>query len=86
MLPHAGHSSVFEFVCAAAVCAEAYNPDEDEDDDAEPRVVHPKTDEQRHRLQEACKDILLFKTLEQVHGQSASVGEMERSECLSIRC
>uniref|UniRef100_A0A3Q1HUK5 cAMP-dependent protein kinase type II-alpha regulatory subunit n=1 Tax=Anabas testudineus TaxID=64144 RepID=A0A3Q1HUK5_ANATE len=56
---------VFSFVCSPAVCAEAYNPDDDEDDDAEPRVVHPKTDEQRHRLQDACRDILLFKTLEQ---------------------
>uniref|UniRef100_A0A3P9IY18 cAMP-dependent protein kinase type II-alpha regulatory subunit n=1 Tax=Oryzias latipes TaxID=8090 RepID=A0A3P9IY18_ORYLA len=46
-----------------AVCAEAYNPDEDEDNDTEPQVVHPKTDEQRQRLQDACKDILLFKTL-----------------------
>lgn len=57
----------FNFVCSAAVCAEAYNPDDDEDDDAEPRVVHPKTDEQRRRLQDACRDILLFKTLEQVY-------------------
>ncbi|XP_061642490.1 protein kinase, cAMP-dependent, regulatory, type II, alpha, B isoform X2 [Phyllopteryx taeniolatus] len=48
-----------------SVCAEAYNPDDDDDDDTEPRVVHPKTDEQRRRLQDACKDILLFKTLEQ---------------------
>uniref|UniRef100_UPI003AAAC2B0 mitochondrial carnitine/acylcarnitine carrier protein isoform X1 n=1 Tax=Centroberyx gerrardi TaxID=166262 RepID=UPI003AAAC2B0 len=48
-----------------SVCAEAYNPDDDEDDDSEPRVVHPKTDEQRRRLQDACKDILLFKTLDQ---------------------
>lgn len=48
------------------VCAEAFNPDED-DDDTEPRVVHPKTDEQRCRLQEACRDILLFKTLEPVN-------------------
>ncbi|XP_049894338.1 cAMP-dependent protein kinase type II-alpha regulatory subunit-like isoform X2 [Epinephelus moara] len=48
-----------------SVCAEAYNPDDDEDDDTEPRVVHPKTDEQRRRLQDACRDILLFKTLEQ---------------------
>ncbi|XP_008103643.1 cAMP-dependent protein kinase type II-alpha regulatory subunit isoform X1 [Anolis carolinensis] len=47
-----------------SVCAEAYNPDE-EDEDTEPRVVHPKTDEQRCRLQEACKDILLFKNLDQ---------------------
>lgn len=46
-----------------SVCAEAYNPDEEEED-TEPRVVHPKTDEQRCRLQEACKDILLFKTLD----------------------
>ncbi|KAM5148801.1 cAMP-dependent protein kinase type II-alpha regulatory subunit [Mantella aurantiaca] len=46
------------------VCAEAFNPDE-EDDDTEPRVVHPKTDEQRCRLQEACKDILIFKNLDQ---------------------
>ncbi|KAI2647866.1 cAMP-dependent protein kinase type II-beta regulatory subunit [Labeo rohita] len=46
------------------VCAEAYNPDEDEDEGSESRVVHPKTDEQRQRLQEACRDILLFKTLE----------------------
>ncbi|CAL1609297.1 unnamed protein product [Knipowitschia caucasica] len=48
-----------------SVCAEAYNPDDDEEDDSEPRVVHPKTDVQRRRLQEACRDILLFKTLEQ---------------------
>lgn len=51
-------------VCSP-VCAEAFNPDED-DEDSEPRVVHPKTDEQRCRLQEACRDILLFKTLDQV--------------------
>uniref|UniRef100_A0A8D0KFE5 cAMP-dependent protein kinase type II-alpha regulatory subunit n=1 Tax=Salvator merianae TaxID=96440 RepID=A0A8D0KFE5_SALMN len=46
------------------LCAEAFNPD-DEEEDTEPRVVHPKTDEQRCRLQEACKDILLFKNLDQ---------------------
>jgi len=51
------------------VCAEAFNPDDDEED-SEPRVVHPKTDEQRCRLQEACKDILLFKALDQVHSQT----------------
>lgn len=49
------------------MCAEAFNPDE-EDEDTEPRVVHPKTDVQRCRLQEACRDILLFKTLDQVGG------------------
>ncbi|KAG9345866.1 hypothetical protein JZ751_009022 [Albula glossodonta] len=45
------------------VCAEAFNPDEDEED-KEAWVTHPKTDEQRQRLQEACKDILLFKNLD----------------------
>ncbi|XP_030357955.1 cAMP-dependent protein kinase type II-alpha regulatory subunit [Strigops habroptila] len=47
-----------------SVCAEAFNPDEEEED-TEQKIVHPKTDEQRCRLQEACKDILLFKNLDQ---------------------
>uniref|UniRef100_A0A8B9J177 cAMP-dependent protein kinase type II-alpha regulatory subunit n=1 Tax=Amazona collaria TaxID=241587 RepID=A0A8B9J177_9PSIT len=46
------------------VCAEVFNPDEEEED-TEQKIVHPKTDEQRCRLQEACKDILLFKNLDQ---------------------
>ncbi|XDV23156.1 hypothetical protein PO909_027856 [Leuciscus waleckii] len=48
-----------------SVCAEAYNPDEDEDEASEAKVIHYKTEAQRQRLQEACRDILLFKTLEQ---------------------
>lgn len=32
------------------------------------QVTHPKTDEQRQRLQEACWDILLFKNLDPVSG------------------
>ncbi|KAM9375376.1 LOW QUALITY PROTEIN: cAMP-dependent protein kinase type II-beta regulatory subunit-like [Pholidichthys leucotaenia] len=51
------------FIRRASVCAEAFNPDDDEED-KEPRVTHPKTDEQRQRLQEACRDILLFKNLD----------------------
>ncbi|XP_061679016.1 cAMP-dependent protein kinase type II-beta regulatory subunit isoform X1 [Syngnathoides biaculeatus] len=53
------------FIRRASVCAEAFNPDED-DEDKEPRaqVAHPKTDEQRQRLQQACRDILLFKNLD----------------------
>uniref|UniRef100_A0A8C4X120 cAMP-dependent protein kinase type II regulatory subunit n=1 Tax=Eptatretus burgeri TaxID=7764 RepID=A0A8C4X120_EPTBU len=47
-----------------SVCGETYNPDE-EDEDTEPRVIHPKTDEQRARLQEACKNILLFKNVDE---------------------
>ncbi|KAJ7999453.1 hypothetical protein DPEC_G00194590 [Dallia pectoralis] len=48
-----------------AVCAEPYNPDEDEEEDNKPLVVHPKSNEQRCRLQDACRDTLLFKTLDQ---------------------
>ncbi|KAG8439929.1 hypothetical protein GDO86_005916 [Hymenochirus boettgeri] len=55
---------VNRFSRRASVCAEAYNPDEEEDE-AETRVIHPKTDDQRNRLQEACKDILLFKSLDE---------------------
>uniref|UniRef100_A0A8I3SCJ3 cAMP-dependent protein kinase type II-alpha regulatory subunit n=1 Tax=Canis lupus familiaris TaxID=9615 RepID=A0A8I3SCJ3_CANLF len=35
------------------------------DSESEDDVIHPKTDQQRCRLQEACKDILLFKNLDQ---------------------
>ncbi|XP_067908218.1 protein kinase, cAMP-dependent, regulatory, type II, alpha A isoform X2 [Heterodontus francisci] len=48
-----------------SVCAEAFNPDDDDEEDTEPRVVYPKSDDQRARLQEACKDIVLFKSLDQ---------------------
>ncbi|KAJ1069054.1 hypothetical protein K5549_000365 [Capra hircus] len=51
------------FFSPTLVCAETYNPDEEEED-TDPRVIHPKTDQQRCRLQEACKDILLFKNLD----------------------
>ncbi|KAG7454549.1 hypothetical protein MATL_G00260960 [Megalops atlanticus] len=51
------------FIRRASVCAEAFNPD-DEEEDKEPRITHPKSDEQRRRLQEACRDILLFKNLD----------------------
>lgn len=40
--------------------------DDKDDQDLEPRVVNPKTDEQCCRLQEACRDVLLFTTLDQV--------------------
>ncbi|XP_068132379.1 cAMP-dependent protein kinase type II-beta regulatory subunit [Hyperolius riggenbachi] len=55
---------ISRFSRRASVCAEAYNPDE-EDDETENRIINPKTDDQRQRLQEACKDILLFKSLDQ---------------------
>jgi len=46
-----------------SVYAEPYNPEEDEGLD-DVKVVHPKSDEQRHRLQEAVKNILLFRSLD----------------------
>ncbi|XP_063073167.1 cAMP-dependent protein kinase type II-alpha regulatory subunit-like isoform X2 [Engraulis encrasicolus] len=47
----------------SAVSAEPYDPD-NEGADRDPAVIHPKTDEQRNRLSEACKNIVLFKNLE----------------------
>ncbi|KAM5173107.1 cAMP-dependent protein kinase type II-beta regulatory subunit [Mantella aurantiaca] len=55
---------ISRFSRRASVCAEAFNPDE-EDDDTEKWIINPKTDDQRQRLQEACRDILLFKCLDQ---------------------
>lgn len=49
---------------SVSVCAEAFRPDEEEEG-TEQTIVHPKTDEQRCRLQEACEDILLFRNLDQ---------------------
>ena len=70
---------MFDHIRPAAVWAEAYNPSDDEDNDMEPRVVHPKTDEQRRRLQEACRHIVLFKSLEQVQQhQGASLQHCNR--------
>lgn len=46
-----------------SVFAEQYDPEEDEDDE---KVVYPKSDEQRKRLGEAVKNILLFRSLDQV--------------------
>jgi hypothetical protein len=34
------------------------------------KVVYPKTDQQRERLNEAVKNILLFKNLERVSGNN----------------
>jgi len=46
-----------------SVFAEPYNPDEDDEDDT--KVVHPKTDDQRVRLQERVQSCLLFRTLDE---------------------
>ncbi|XP_050297111.1 cAMP-dependent protein kinase type II regulatory subunit isoform X2 [Anthonomus grandis grandis] len=46
-----------------SVFAETYDPEEDEDDDGT-RTIFPKSDEQRQRLSEAVRNILLFRSLE----------------------
>lgn len=46
-----------------SVFAEAYDPEED-DDEGE-RIIHAKSDEQRQRLSEAVKTIFLFRSLDQ---------------------
>lgn len=45
------------------VAAESYDPEKDDDSEAV-KVVHPKSEEQRKRLQQATKDILLFRCLD----------------------
>ncbi|GLV40535.1 Protein kinase cAMP-dependent regulatory subunit type 2 [Carabus blaptoides fortunei] len=45
-----------------SVFAETYNPEDDEDDG--PKVVFPKSDEQRQSLTEAVHNILLFRALD----------------------
>ncbi|XP_059078430.1 cAMP-dependent protein kinase type II regulatory subunit-like [Tigriopus californicus] len=47
-----------------SVFAEAYNPEEDEDDDKQV-ILHPKTDTQRRTLNAAVANILLFRSLDQ---------------------
>lgn len=45
-----------------SVCAEPYDPEKGDDTE---RIVHSKTDEQRQRLWNSVKDILLFRSLDQ---------------------
>ncbi|XP_032234700.1 cAMP-dependent protein kinase type II regulatory subunit isoform X2 [Nematostella vectensis] len=45
-----------------SVCAEPFHPDSEDEGDEQP-IVYPKTDEQRQRLNDAIKNILLFKNL-----------------------
>ncbi|XP_015590879.1 cAMP-dependent protein kinase type II regulatory subunit isoform X2 [Cephus cinctus] len=46
-----------------SVFAETYNPEEDEEEEGA-KMVHPKSDEQRQRLSESVKTILLFRALD----------------------
>lgn len=47
-----------------SVFAEAYDPEKDNDEDEGAGAVFPKTDEQRSRLVDAVKNILLFRSLD----------------------
>ncbi|XP_019890407.1 cAMP-dependent protein kinase type II regulatory subunit isoform X1 [Musca domestica] len=47
-----------------SVFAEAYDPENDADDDEGATAVFPKSDEQRSRLIESVKNVLLFRSLE----------------------
>ncbi|XP_031438310.1 cAMP-dependent protein kinase type II-beta regulatory subunit-like isoform X2 [Clupea harengus] len=53
------------FARRKSVSAETYDPDNETEENREPLVIHPKTDQQTHRLKEACKDNILFKSLQQ---------------------
>lgn len=46
-----------------SVFAEQYDPEEDEEDENN-KVIFPKSDEQRQRLGDAVKNILLFRSLD----------------------
>jgi cAMP-dependent protein kinase regulator len=46
-----------------SVFAEQYDPEEDEEEEAN-KVIFPKTDEQRQRLCDSVKNILIFRSLD----------------------
>ena len=47
-----------------SVFAEAYDPENDADEDEGASAIFPKTDDQRSRLVESVKNILLFRSLD----------------------
>lgn len=47
-----------------SVFAETYDPENDADDDDGARAIFPKTDDQRSRLCDSVKHILLFRSLD----------------------
>ncbi|XP_069681613.1 cAMP-dependent protein kinase type II regulatory subunit [Periplaneta americana] len=62
-----------------SVFAETYNPEEDEDDDEGAKVVYPKSDEQRERLAESVKHILLFRALDKEQMQDVLDAMFEKT-------
>ncbi|PSN49339.1 cAMP-dependent protein kinase type II regulatory subunit [Blattella germanica] len=62
-----------------SVFAETYNPEEDEDDDEGTKVVYPKSDQQRERLAESVKHILLFRALDKEQMQDVLDAMFEKT-------
>jgi cAMP-dependent protein kinase regulator len=61
-----------------SVSGEHYDPEEDMEEGEEPKIMHPKSDEQRQRLNEAVKNILLFRALDPEQMQDILDGMFER--------
>ncbi|XP_044744367.1 cAMP-dependent protein kinase type II regulatory subunit [Coccinella septempunctata] len=59
-----------------SVFAETYDPEEDEDEGE--KLVYPKSDEQRSRLAEAVRNILLFRSLDKEQMQDVLDAMFER--------
>ncbi|XP_065347486.1 cAMP-dependent protein kinase type II regulatory subunit [Cloeon dipterum] len=60
-----------------SVFAETYNPEEDDEEEGE-RTVFPKSDEQRQRLADSVKNILLFRALDPEQMQDVLDAMFER--------
>jgi len=60
------------------VSAEGYDPEADNDEDYT-KVFHPKSDEQRKRLNEAIKNILLFRSLDKEQMQEVVDAMFEKT-------
>lgn len=56
-----------------SVFAEQYDPEEDEEENN--KVIFPKTDEQRSRLSDSVKNILLFRSLDPEQVKSIRFGK-----------
>ncbi|KAI5710245.1 hypothetical protein M8J75_006973 [Diaphorina citri] len=63
-----------------SVYAESYNPEDDEEDEG-PKVIYPKSDEQRRSLAESVKKILIFRSLDsdQMNDVIDAIGRYEAS-------
>jgi len=47
-----------------SICAEGFDPENEDEDDVEPKIVHPKTDAQRERLDRVVGKLLIFSSLD----------------------